>query len=105
MYSHFLVARDAAAEWKEYRERMASMSSRLKEAYDLNANLESVINLLRIEVTEEKKKFENANADAVAAVERCGRALKRSEDTKAAAVAKEEDLNRIISNLEAKVKS
>lgn len=39
MYNNFLIARDMAGEWRDYQERMAHMSSLLKEALDLNASL------------------------------------------------------------------
>lgn len=105
MYNNFLVACDMAGEWRDYRERMANMSSLLKEACDLNMSLKAEILKLRsVLEEEEKKKKEEPKIEASAAVDRCIRTMKRLEDLQWATASRESGLNKFIADLETKVK-
>lgn len=73
-------------------------------ACDLNVNLEAEILKLRFAVEEEKKKKEEAKMEALAAVDRCSGRMKRLEDLRGATVARENGPNKVINDLEAKVK-
>lgn len=77
------------------------MSSLLNEARDLNATLEGEVLRLRAITKEERKNVEEAKIEAVAATERCSRAVKRVGDLREATVAREDGLNKLISDLEA----
>lgn len=83
---------------------MAEMSSLLREARDLNATLESEVVKLQTISEEERKKTEEAKIEVVAATERCSRTMKRLDDLRAATEVREDSLNKVISDLEAKVK-
>lgn len=84
---------------------MAGMSSLLKEAHDLNATLENEVVRLQAITEEERKKAEEAKIEAVAAIERCSRTVKRLGDLREAIIAREDGLNKVICDLEAKVKA
>lgn len=81
------------------------MSSLLKEARDLKATLESEIIKLWTIAEEEKKKTEEARFETIVATEWCDRMMKRLEDLRGATVVKEDSLNKVINDLEARVKT
>lgn len=105
MYDGFLLSRNLAGEWENHLKRLAELSSHLREARDLNATLESEVLRLQGEVGEERKKIETVMSEMEAAIKRSERALKRHEDLRAATEVREDALNKVISDLEGKVKS
>lgn len=71
----------------------------------MNAILESEIVKLRTIAEEEKKKTDETRFKIVAATKRCDRVMKRLEDLRGATVVKEDGLNKVIKDLEAKVET
>lgn len=81
---------------------MAGMSSLLKNALDLNTNLENEIVKLRTVAEEEKKRAGEARFEFVAVTKRCGCIMKRLEDIRKTTIVTEDGLNKVINELEAK---
>lgn len=75
------------------------------EARDLNATLESETVRLWSALEEERKKTDAERVEAEATINRCSRDVKRHEDLRAATETREDGLNKVINNLEVKVKA
>lgn len=80
----FLLACDFTRERERHSKKVAELSSLLRESRNLNATLENVVLRLQVEVDEERKRTETVKTDAIAAIERCNRAVKRLEDLRGA---------------------
>lgn len=90
LYNGFLISRDLAGEWKDYRSRMAEMSSLMREARDLNATMENKVVKLQTITEEERKNTEEAKIEDVVATERCSGTVKRFGDLRKATEVRED---------------